>query len=282
MPSSRPSNRCSVRKTTEVRDLIGDLGSEQQDLDELLSGLDDPSWDIVTPAEPWTIRDTVSHLAFFDERQVQAILDPDTFAAEINLHLKDGIDDYIGLGIGMGRSMSPASVLDWWRSARTAALDAFARVGPEDRLPWFGPPMKGRSAVTARLMETWAHGHDVAEAAGVQRPSTDRLFPIAELGVKTFSWSFANRGLEVPVERVRVELVGPSDATRVWNDTMVNSITGPVDEFCLVVAQRKNLLDTALAVEGDVARRWMEIAQVFAGPPGPGRPAVIESSDLRR
>ena len=253
-------------------DLIGDLRAEQDDLDGLLAGLDDPSWDIVTPSEPWTIRDTVSHVAFFDEKETQAISDPVAFAAEINLHLSDGIDNYIALGLKQGRSMSPASALDWWRRARATELEAFEGVDPDALLPWFGPNMKARSAVIARLMETWAHGHDIAEALGLGRPPTDRLFHIAELGVKTFSWSYLNRGLEVPVERVRVALQGPSGSTRVWNDSMADSISGPVEEFCLVVAQRRNYLDTSLVIAGEVARGWMEVAQIFAGPPGAGRP----------
>jgi uncharacterized protein (TIGR03084 family) len=255
-----------------VRHLIDDLRAEQEDLDRLLAGLDEPSWDIVTPAEPWTIRDTVSHLAFFDEKETQAISDPEAFANEINERLTAGIDSYMAVGIDRGRSMTAPQVLDWWRTARAAELKAFAGVDPDAQLPWYGPPMKAPSAVIARLMETWAHGHDVAEAVGITRTPTDRLFHIAELGVKTFSWSYLNRGLEVPVERVRVALHGPSGNTRVWNEAMSESIAGPVDEFCLVVAQRRNYRDTALVIEGDVARSWMEVAQIFAGPPGPGRP----------
>ena len=255
-----------------MRDLIDDLRAEQEDLDRLLAGLDDPTWDIVTPAEPWTIRDTVSHLAFFDEKETQAITDPEAFASEINERLTAGIDSYMAVGIDRGRAMTASQVLDWWRTARAAELKAFEGVDPAAQLPWYGPPMKAPSAVVARLMETWAHGHDVAEAVGITRTPTDRLFHIAELGVKTFSWSYLNRGLEVPLERVRVALRGPSGSSKVWNESMSNSITGQVDEFCLVVAQRRNYLDTPLVIEGDVARSWMEVAQIFAGPPGPGRP----------
>ncbi len=262
-----------------MRDLIDDLRAEQEDLDRLLAALDDQTWDKMTPAEPWTIRDTISHLAFFDERETQAISDPEAFASEINERLTGGIDSYMALGLDRGRSMTPSKVLDWWRTARAAELKAFEGVDPAAQLPWYGPPMKAPSAVIARLMETWAHGHDVAEALGVTRAPTERLFHIAELGVKTFSWSYINRGLDVPAERVRVALRGPSGSIRVWNDQMSNSITGPVDEFCLVVAQRRNYLDTSLVIEGDVARSWMEIAQIFAGPPGPGRPPVGHSAE---
>jgi uncharacterized protein (TIGR03084 family) len=121
-------------------------------------------------------------------------------------------------------------------------------------------------------METWAHGHDIAEALGWRRQPSDRLLTIAELGVKTYSWSFLNRGLEVPPGRVRVELTAPSGRIQVWNPDGTERISGGVEDFCLVVAQRLNVDDTSLQVEGAAARRWMEIAQIFAGPPGPGRP----------
>jgi uncharacterized protein (TIGR03084 family) len=257
-----------------VRDLIQDLRAEQEDLDGAVAPLPERSWDIVTPAEPWTIRDTIAHLAFFDERQTQAITDPDGFVAEINQRLGGEAAGYMAVGIDRGRALSPKGVLDWWRAARGAELAAFETVDPDRQLLWYGPPMKARSAVIARLMETWAHGQDVADALGIERRPTRRLFPIAELGVKTFSWSFVNRGLEVPTERVRVALRGPSGSVRVWNDEYSSSVTGPVDEFCLVVAQRRHYLDTALVIEGDLARQWMEIAQVFAGPPGPGRAPI--------
>ena len=112
----------------EVRDLIRDLRAEQEDLDRILAGLDDPAWDTVTPAEPWTIRDTVSHLAFFDEKEIQAIRDPAGFAAEVNERLTNGIDRYMSLGIDRGRSLTPSQVLDWWRTARKAELLAFASI----------------------------------------------------------------------------------------------------------------------------------------------------------
>jgi uncharacterized protein (TIGR03084 family) len=257
-----------------VREILLDLVAEQDDLDRLVAGLRAEQWDLPTPAEPWSIRDTISHLAFFDERQTQAILDPEGFAREVNQRLIGDYDEYMAIGLEHGRSVEPPEVLEWWRNARAEELTALWTMAPEQQLPWYGPPMKARSAATARLMETWAHGHDVAQALSFQRAPTDRLFHIAELGVKTFSWSFINRGLEVPSQRVRVELSGPAGNTRVWNAEADESITGPVADFCLVVAQRINHRDTDLKIEGEVARRWMEIAQVFAGPPGPGRPAT--------
>jgi uncharacterized protein (TIGR03084 family) len=256
-----------------MRALIEELAAEQAHLDSILSDLNDTDWDQVTAAAPWTIRDTVAHLAFFDERQTQAIEDPAGFAEEVNERLSGDYDRYMGHAIDRGRSMEPAGVLAWWREARKRELEALATTKADQRLAWYGPPMKAESAITARLMETWAHGHDIVETLGIQRSPTTRLFRIAELGVKTYSWSFLNRGLLVPTEKVRVALRGPAGSTRVWNDGAANSITGPVEEFCLVVAQRINYRDTNLVVEGELAQKWMETAQIFAGPPGAGRSA---------
>ena len=69
-------------------------------------------------------------------------------------------------------------------------------------------------------------------------------------------------------------LRGPSGTTRVWNDEASSSVTGTVEEFCLVVVQRRHLLDTGLVIEGEEAMRWMEIAQAYGGPPGSGRQPI--------
>jgi uncharacterized protein (TIGR03084 family) len=65
-------------------------------------------------------------------------------------------------------------------AARFAAADPFARV------PWVGPDMSVRSAITARLMETWAHGQAAYDLLGVVRRNTDRIRNIAVLGVNTY------------------------------------------------------------------------------------------------
>lgn len=251
-----------------MRAVLGALEAEQEDLDSVLAGLDEQSWDLPTPAEPWTIRDQVAHLAFFDEKATLSAQDPDAFVHELG---DERAVQAVVAGHASWAWTSPAELLARWRSSRRAFRDAISEVAPDARVPWYGPPMRARTAVAARLMETWAHGTDVCDGLGIARTATDRLFHVADLGVRTYAFSFRNRGLEPPPDRVRVALRGPGGMVRVWNDDATASVTGPVDEFCLVVAQRRHVDDTHLFVEGTSARRWMELAQVFAGPPGPGR-----------
>ena len=258
--------------------ILADLAAETESLLSIVEGLEPGAdgIDRMTPAEPWTIRDQLSHLAGFDEKARVAATEPERFMASIAEDFGDGGDGLMERQFAHGRSLSPAEVVDWLRTERTRLIEAFAGLDPEARIPWYGPPMKTRSSAVARLMETWAHGVDVADALGVVREPTDRLFHVAELGVKTFRFAFQNRGMEVPEARVRVTLEAPSGAVRTWNEDSSSVVTGPVEDFCFVVAQRRNVADTALEVEGDVAELWMQHAQVFAGPPGPGRPPTTD------
>jgi uncharacterized protein (TIGR03084 family) len=253
---------------------LDDLAAETDALLAIVEGLDagPDGIDRMTPSEPWTVRDQLSHIAGFDIKARVAATDPERFLAELGEDFADGEDALMESQFEEGRALSPQGVIQWVRTERAALIDAFRGLDPEERIPWYGPPMKTRSSAVARLMETWAHGIDVEDGLGVLREPTDRLFGVAELGVKTFRFSFENRGLAVPEGRVRVELVGPSGAVRVWNADSSDSVRGPVQDFCLVVAQRRHVTDTSLEVNGDVATAWMTHAQVFAGPPGPGRP----------
>ncbi|HVR31653.1 MAG TPA: TIGR03084 family metal-binding protein [Acidimicrobiia bacterium] len=252
-----------------LEDLAAETASLLAEVEGLSAGED--GIDRVTPAAPWTIRDQLSHLAGFDVKARIAATDPERFVAELAADFGDRGDVLMERQFAEGRAMTPPDVLAWLRAERAALIAAFVNLDPEERIPWYGPPMKTRSSAVARLMETWAHGVDVVDALGVVREPTDRLFQVAELGVKTFRFSFQNRGLEVPESRVRVTLVGPSGTVRTWNDDSAESVTGPVEDFCLVVAQRRHVADTALEVSGPAASAWMAHAQVFAGPPGPGR-----------
>ena len=128
--------------------------------------------------------------------------------------------------------------------------------------------MSAKSHVTGRLMETWAHGQDIVDALEVHRPPTDRLRHIAHLGFTTFGWSFSNHNMEVPDTPVRLELTSSSGEPWTWGPEQAeNIVRGPAKDFCLVIIQRRNVADTDIVTERDIASKWMSIAQCFAGPP---------------
>jgi uncharacterized protein (TIGR03084 family) len=162
--------------------------------------------------------------------------------------------------------------LGWFRRTRAGVVDAARRTDPSRRVPWYGPDMSAASSMTARIMETWAHGQDVADGLGAQREATDRLRHVAFIGARALPNSYQARGLPVPETPVRVELRAPSG--EVWAfgpQDASDMVRGPAIDFCLAVTQRRHLDDLDLDVQGPVAAEWLSIAQAFAGPPGPGR-----------
>ena len=262
-----------------VEDLLADLDDERAAVMALVRGLPPASWALPTRAEPWTVRDQIAHLGWFDAAFARAISTPAEFEAE-----RDAITDLEGFVDAANAAVPEAgpATLAWWQDA-ARAFDAAARAcDPSTRLPWYGPPMSLRSAITSRIMETWAHGTDVADALGSCLPPTERLRHVADIAVRARAQGYRVRGLEVPATPVRVELTGPSGEVWAWGDvsgvapqtldvrnaTQTNAITGDAEEFCLVLIRRRHVDDTGLVVTGDAAREWMEIGQAFAGTPG--------------
>jgi uncharacterized protein (TIGR03084 family) len=259
-----------------LEEIATDLVAEHEELDEIVARLAPVQWDHPTPAAGWAVRDQISHLAFFDDAASLALEDPDAFIP-MSKAASDALvagDDLMREHLERGRSMTPDDLLEWWRRARRRLLIAAGGTDPDTRVPWFGPPMGARSFLSARIMETWAHGQDIADTFGIERQPTQRLRHIAHLGVGARAFSYALRSMDVPDEPVRVELVAPMRDNWEWGPPGApSSVSGRALDFCLVVTRRRHPSATDLVIRGDAASEWMEIAQAFAGPPGPERPA---------
>jgi uncharacterized protein (TIGR03084 family) len=276
-----------------IGQLAADLAAETGELAAVLSRLKPQDWDSGTPADGWTIRDQVTHLAFFDDATVLALTDQPAFDAQRAELLTFG-DRFPDMIAAQFRHLPGGDCLDWFLRSRQALLAAYQAADPRLRLPWYGPNMGLASSATGRLMETWAHGQDILDTLGEQREPTARLRHIADLGVRTFAFNFRLRGLPVPDQQVRVELTGPG-GTRApggpgatvaprtpgglgqqrwtWGpEDADNRVEGDAEQFCLVVTQRRNVADTGLTVTGPVAAQWIAIAQAFAGAATDARP----------
>lgn len=252
--------------------IVADLADELADLRALLDGLSSEAWSRPTPAEGWTIRDQVSHLAYFNDRAVDALTAPEAFRAYVEAVFaapaEHELDDVV-----LGRSTTPMELLDRWSASCDRLLAVASAPGRPSRVPWYGPEMGAASLVTARLMETWAHGQDVADAVDVVRIPTDRLRHVCHLGLRALPFSYATRGRSVPPVAVRLELVGPDGTVwRLGDPRAGEAVSGSALGFALVVTQRRHRDDTDLRAHGRVADEWLSLAQAFAGPPGPGRP----------
>lgn len=252
--------------------LLADLGHESDALAAALAGLPRDQWELPTPAAGWSIRDQISHLAFFDDAARLAMADHDGFRSFADELVAGGMD-FPDRVAERYRQLAPADLMNWFAEARGGLLTEFGAEDPKRRLPWFGPDMSVASSATARLMETWAHSQDVYDAIGVAHPPSPGLHSIAHLGVATFAFAHILNGLEVPRDPVRVELESPDGDSWHWGPPEAdNRVCGPALHFVLTVTQRRHWTETDLTAHGAVARSWLDIAQAFAGAPS-RRPA---------
>ncbi|HVV24471.1 MAG TPA: TIGR03084 family metal-binding protein [Pseudonocardiaceae bacterium] len=255
----------------DLNPLLADLVAESDDLVGLLVRMTPDQWRLPTPAAGWSIADQVSHLAYFDDATLLSLVDPDRFRREATELTADG-DDFPDRVAARYRDLDGARLLDWFLTSRKSLVDGYAAGDPLRRLPWYGPDMGVASSITARLMETWAHGQDVADTLGVRRTPSHRLRHVAYIGIRALPYSFRVHGRPVPAQPIRVELTGPDGETWQWGPrAAADRVTGTALDFCLVVTQRRHVDDTGLVVSGVTARSWIAIAQAFAGPAGPGR-----------
>jgi uncharacterized protein (TIGR03084 family) len=251
--------------------IVADLRAESDELDTLVTPLPAQCWANPTPAPGWTIAHQIGHLLWTDRVALLSVTDEAGFAEALEAAAADPTG-FVDAGAEELATLPPAELLTDWRETRGRLHAALLTVPDRRKLPWFGPPMSAASMATARLMETWAHGLDVADALGVKRPATERLRSIAHLGVRTRDYAFVVNNLAPPTEPFLVELRGPGGDTWSWGPPdAVQRVTGSAEDFCFLVTQRRALSTLDITAHGPDAQRWLEIAQAFAGPPGPGR-----------
>ncbi|MEX2557631.1 MAG: maleylpyruvate isomerase family mycothiol-dependent enzyme [Actinomycetota bacterium] len=256
------SDRTDGENMSEMEEAVALLAAEQKELEELLRRQPPEAWLTLTPAAGWDVRDQVSHLADTEEiaydtttggprqlnREALSFTSPEAFTES---------------GCDKGRKMQTAEVLEWWVSGAARTRDALEGKDPKERVPW-GLGMAARTLVTARMMETWAHGLDIRAALGEKPNLTPRLRDIAWLIFRALPYGFNYAKREMPAGTLRLELdfdgerwvLGPEDAD--------NVITGDAEEFCRLGVQRLKLADTTtLKVNGRLAEEALQVARAF-------------------
>jgi uncharacterized protein (TIGR03084 family) len=261
--------------------VLADLTAEGEYVESLVAELDESGWRTATPAEGWDIATTIAHLLWTDETAVKSVdgtlcLNGPEDKAPWDEVVTRALADITGFvdaeAIAIAETHTGAEILERWRTSRTLLKDKLRTVPDGQKLMWFGPPMSPASMATARLMESWAHGIDVAEGQGITHEQTDRVRHVASLGHRTRNYSFVNSGLDAPAEEFRVELTLPSG--QLWSagpEDAAQTVTGSAYDFALLVTQRRHRDDLNLTATGADAETWLKIAQAFAGPAGGGR-----------
>ena len=242
---------------------------ESEALYQLIRERTDSSLRQLTAFKAWSFEDIIRHLHVWNRLAHLSLSDKNGFEAAIE-QLLAGLTGPGGIRaseLEYTGNIAGSELLQCWYDYSQELADAFSAAPPELRVPWAGPPMSAQSSIIARLMETWAHGQAIFDFLGVERKNSDHIYSIAELGVRTYRWTFANRQQDAPLPKPFVRLTAPSGKIWSWNEEREDEyVEGDAVEFCQVVTQTRNVKDTSLIVSGVNASQWMSIAQCFAGP----------------
>ena len=157
-----------------------------------------------------------------------------------------------------------------WRDGRDRLQRALRAAPPGTRIPWYGPPMSVASMATVLLMETWAHGQDVADALGAVRVLTSGRATSPGSGCGTRDDAFLVQGIKAPDEEFR----HPADSLH--GEVILIPARGTPGSvspdrwhvFRLLVTRRAHRDDLAVRAVGADADQWLgDIAQAFVRPP---------------
>lgn len=245
-----------------------DFLAESEALNDLIAPLAEADFEKSTQFKGWTVNDVLVHLHFWNRAADQSLNDPEGFAV-----LMGEVAE--GLRTGSLRALENQKIAErgtallaaWRDFYRTMAVQ-MRDLDPKIRVKWAGPDMSLRSSITSRQMETWAHGQELFDLMGVERKEDDRIRNIVVLGVNTYQWAFKVRGMALPGPMPRLRLTAPSGETWEFGEAGTpDMVEGSAVDFCRVVTQTRNVMDTDLVMHGPVAELWMRNAQCFAGPP---------------
>lgn len=261
--------------TTYTEQVLNDFDAEARVFRAAVAELSSEQWEAPTPAEGWSVRDQVAHLAFVFGLAATAASDEQRFVEMTKPVASVGFQAAVEQGLLQYNQGPTAHVLRRWDQEVENASRSLRSHDPETPVPWLVNDLTVPVLAMAGMLELFAHGQDVADAVGLSLPRTDRIAHLVRFVHRTRDFGYQAHGLDAPSEEFRFEVllpsggelcVGPQDASDV--------VRGSALELCLVAARRRHPDDTGLTAVGEEAQRWLPIAQAYRGPAGSGRAAA--------
>ncbi len=252
-------------------DVYRALKAAGAEVDAMVAGLEPAGWQAETPAPGWTVAHQIAHLAATFQLAGLAAADGERFT-QLMSRMSANFGANVDAALAQFLTDDPAELLERWRTQRDRAEGALAALPPGTIVPWLVRPIPAGVLAAAGMMELFGHGQDIADALGVTRTHTDQIGHLVGFAVRTWDFGYLARDLPVPDTTIRFELTAPSG--RRWEFGPAGGeqrVSGQAVDFCLLVTRRRHHADLALTAEGSIAEQWLEIAQAYRGPAGPGR-----------
>lgn len=243
-----------------MQDILADLVAEQQALDQFLQGVRDRDFDRPT-SRGWSVRDLIGYLAYIEEFAHDALEEGGSRLDEVEDFAS--FEDFALVGVKRGRELPfPSRVLEWWRGARAATVEALSSKEGSERVPWFTTEMDAKSFAAARLAETWKVGLDIHHALDTDPEDTPRIRHVAWLAWEFLPYAFEEAGEEY-TSPVRVEVFSPD--YRKWTFGPPDTdqlVKGQAGEWARVAVGWLDPAETKLSTQGEVAETALRVVHI--------------------
>ncbi len=241
---------------------------EHESLDAWSAEIDATQWHRATPSPGWSVADQIAHLTVFRRgaRRSPCSIprvppDRDTLARRARTERRHG---RVHARRRCAR-LDPRELLARWRVRATRFDDAARGLERRRRVDWYGPSMSAKSFLSARLMETWAHGTDVVDALGRRRPtrpSGSSTSPSSaatrDAGRTRYAARRCPRARSASNSRARRERRGPGDPT-----TADDTVSGARRSSAW--SSPNDVTSRTPPPAGALGTDWLLRAQAFAG-----------------
>ena len=255
---------------TPMADPIETFRRQLERLDEVIAALPADAWPARTAAG-WDVQGLVAHLTEV-ERYFGSLL------GLWDYQPPDGTEhDHRAMtepAVASSADQEPGATRDAWRARRDQLLAALESAALPDHINFHGLPMSTRAAFTTRAFEVWTHADDIRKAhhIALETPRADEVALMANTAVRSVPLGLLLSGFDRGDHAIRVVLTGPGGGTwvvplgdRAPSEPDTVLVANAVD-FCRMAAQRLDVNDLELYVEGDaaVAHDVLVGARIFA------------------
>ena len=150
---------------------------ESDALYKLLINADKNSFKLKTQFKSWTINDVLYHLHVWNIAALLSLKNENEFKEFMQNFMEavksgNSAREYEKI---LSDNTEGLDLLNLWKETYEKISNEFAKSDPKKRVKWAGPDMSVRSSITARHMETWAHGQEIFDQLGFERIDTDRI-----------------------------------------------------------------------------------------------------------
>ncbi len=150
-----------LRSINSLANPVATYQESIRDISQLLEGLDESQWDLLTPCPGWTVADIVAHLIDLDAMAMGAPKPEHMPDWDSLPHVKGPANQFTELGVDYRRGTPPDVLLQQLNDTSSALVEFLQSNSPTIKVPWVKDEIPLDLFLSMRTFDAWAHEQDI-------------------------------------------------------------------------------------------------------------------------